>query len=297
MATARGHVPLGPRPDLPFAERIAALEATFSGRLGFHAVHLEDGRELALRPDDSFGTASVIKVALCTALLDLVARGEASLDERVALPPREARVAGGGVLKQLDVEALTLRDGLELTIAVSDNVATNALLERLGGDDALHAYLDGVGLPRTRMFGPVDFARIGPDLPGGTIGSTTPREQTRLLAALHRRELPDRATAAWLVDCLSRQHLLDQVPRWLGWNTYAQYHGRTSDPWVANKVGELDGLRCDVALVGTASGGTIAVGVFTEGGHDRRETVDCEGNLAVAECGAAIAAELLGLDV
>jgi beta-lactamase class A len=296
MASARGHVPLGPRPELPFAERIAALEAAFSGRLGYHAVHLDSGRELALRADESFGTASVIKVALCAAVLDLVARGEARLDEPVPLPPRVDRVAGGGVLKQLDVDALSLRDLVELTIAVSDNVATNALLHRLGGEDALHAYLDGIGLPSTRMFGPIDFARIGPDRPGGTIGTTTPREQTRLLAALHRGDVPDPEHARLLVGCLGRQHFLDQLPRWLGANTYAQYHGRSSDPWVANKVGELDGLRCDVALVRAESRGTIAAAVFTEGGRDRRENVDCEGTLAVAECGAAIAAELLGLD-
>jgi len=296
VATARDHVPLGPRPDLPFAERVAALEGAFSGRLGYHAIHLDSGRELALRPDEAFGTASVIKVALCTAVLDLVARGQAALDEPVPLPPRTERVAGGGVLKQLDVPALSLRDLVELTIAVSDNVATNALLDRLGGDDVLHRYLDGIGLPGTRMFGPVDFARIGPDRPDGTIGVTTPREQTRLLTDLYRGEVPSPELARLLVDCLGRQHFLDQLPRWLGANAYAQYHGRVSDPWVANKVGELDGLRCDVALVRAAGRGAIAAGVFTEGGRDRRETVDCEGTLAVAECGAAIASELLGLD-
>jgi len=96
---------------------------------------------------------------------------------------------------------------------------------------------------------------------------------------------------------MGRQHFLDQLPRWLGGDGYAQYHGRDSDPWIANKVGELDGLRADVALVRRRGHGTIAVAVFTDGGRDRRETVDCEGTLAVAECGAAIAAELLGLEV
>jgi hypothetical protein len=37
--------------------------------------------------------------------------------------------------------------------------------------------------------------------------------------------------------------------------------------------------------------------VFTDGGRDLRESVDVEGSLAVAECGAAIAARLLGLEV
>ncbi len=295
MAGARDHVPLSPRPELPYAERIAALVGAFSGRLGFHAVRLDDGAELALRADDRFPTASVIKVALCCALLELVARGEADLDEPVRLPPRAERVVGGGVLKQLDVAELSVRDLIELTVCVSDNAATNALFERSGGADAVNGYLAAIGLAETRMPGPVDFARITNDLEGG-IGVSTPREQTRLLELLAGHSILSPALCDYLLDVMARQHLVDQIPRWLGWNTYAQFHRRPWPIWVANKTGELDGIRADVALV-RAGGRTAAIAVFTDGGKDLRETVDCEGTLAVAECGAALCAELLGLDV
>jgi beta-lactamase class A len=295
MATARDHVPLSPRPELAFGERIAALETTFSGRLGYHAVRLEDGVSVELRADERFPTASVIKVALCCALLDLVAHGSTSLEEIVDLPPRAQRVAGGGVLKQLDVERMSLRDLVELTICVSDNEATNRIFERCGGEPAVSAYLDGPGLAETRMLGPIDFARITHDLEGG-IGVSTPREQTTLLTLLVRDEILTPELCAYLRGVMAHQHLSDQIPRWLGWNTYAQYHGRSWPIWVANKTGELDGIRADVALV-RAGGKTLALAVFTDGGSDLRETVDCEGTLAVAECSAAICAHLLGLDV
>src|SRR5437763_7367104 len=106
MASARDHVPISPRPDLPFDERIAALEAAFSGRLGFHAVRLEDGEAVELRADERFPTASVIKVALCCAVLD----SRRDLSEVVELPPPRRRVAGGGILKQLEVGSVSLRD-------------------------------------------------------------------------------------------------------------------------------------------------------------------------------------------
>jgi beta-lactamase class A len=294
MASARDHVPISPRPELPFEERIAALEASFSGRLGYHAVRLDDGAELSLRPDERFPTASVIKVALVCALLDLVSRGEADLGDVLALPPRGERVVGGGVLKQLDVERLTLRDLVELTICVSDNVATNLILDRCGGEAQVNAYLDGLGLEQTRMLGPVDFSRITNDLEGG-IGVSTPREQASLLAMLARNELASAELCAYLRGVLGRQHLLDQIPRWLGWNTYAQYHRRDWPVWVANKTGELDGIRADAGLV-AAGGRTVALAVFTDGGRDLRETVDAEGSLAVAECSAALCARLLDLD-
>jgi D-alanyl-D-alanine carboxypeptidase len=66
---------------------------------------------------------------------------------------------------------------------------------------------------------------------------------------------------------------------------------------VANKTGELDGIRADAGLLMHSDRGTVAVAIFTDGAADLRETVDVEGALAVAECGAAIAARLLGLEV
>src|SRR5213083_635464 len=166
------HVPISPRPDLPFEERIEALEQSFSGRLGFHSVHLERGEEVGRREDELFPTASVIKVALCCAVLDGVARGEASLEERLRLPRVGERVAGGGILKQLEVEDLSLRDAIELTITLSDNVATNVLVDRIGTDE-VNAYIEGLGLEQTCLLGPVDFESITYDL-RGSIGVSTP---------------------------------------------------------------------------------------------------------------------------
>src|SRR5262249_59386685 len=122
-----------------------------------------DGESVELRADERFPTASVIKVALCVAVLDLVARGEVDLGQTVALPPVGERVAGGGILKQLELGSVSMRDAIELTITLSDNVATNALLEVCDADRT-NAYLDAVGFPETRILGPVDFARIAAEL-------------------------------------------------------------------------------------------------------------------------------------
>jgi beta-lactamase class A len=291
----RGHVPISPRPELEFPDRIAALEATFSGRLGFHAVRLEDGESVERRADERFRTASVIKVALCCAVLDLVARREADLRQTLRLPPPGQRVPGGGILKQLELDAVSLRDAIELTVTLSDNVATNALLE-VCETGRVNRYIADLGLARTRILGPVDFARIGPGLEGG-IGISTPREQTQLLAALAQGRILTPELCRYLVGVLARQHYQDQIPRWLPWNPYAQYHRRSQLLTVANKTGELDGIRADAALVMHEERGTVALAVFTDAGLDLRETVDVEGSLAVAECAAAIAARLLGLKV
>jgi beta-lactamase class A len=295
MRRPHEHVPIHPRPELEFWSRIAVLEGAFSGRLGFHAVRLGGGESVELRADEPFPTASVIKVALCSAVLDLVARGEADLSQRVQLPPPDQRVPGGGALKQLELDALSLRDAIELTITISDNVATNALLD-VCEIDRVNEYLRAVGLTQTRILGPVDFARIGAGLEGG-IGVSTPREQTKLFAAVAQERILTGELCRYLIGVLARQHYQDQIPRWLPWNPYAQYHGRAQSLTIANKTGELDGVRADAALLIHQQRGTVAVAIFTDGALDLRESVDVEGALAVAECGAAIAAALLGLEV
>ena len=265
------------------------------GRLGFHAVRLQDGASVAARADERFPTASVIKVALGCAVLDLVARGKADLGQTVKLPPPRGRVAGGGILKQLELTSLSLRDAIELTVTLSDNVATNALLE-ICEADRVNAYLAGLGLANTRILGPVDFGRIGPGLEGG-IGISTPREQTRLLTDLAQDRILNPDLCRYLLGVLGRQHYQDQIPRWLPWNPYAQYHGRAQPLTVANKTGELDRIRADAGLLMHQERGTVALAIFTDGALDRRDSVDVEGALAVAECAAAIAARLLGLEV
>ena len=108
-------------------------------------------------------------------------------------------MAGGGILKQLEVETLSLRDVIELTITLSDNVATNALVERCGAE-RVNAYLASLGLGETRILGPVDFARTTHDVDGG-IGISTPREQTMLLTALARGSISSRASASTSSPC------------------------------------------------------------------------------------------------
>ncbi len=294
VSAAHAHVPLGPQPELEFAQRIAALEAAFSGRLGFHAVRLADGESLQLRADERFPTASVIKVAVCVAVLDMVAGGEVELGRTLVLAPQRERVAGGGILKQLELGSVSLRDAIELTITLSDNVATNALLDVCAAE-RVNDYLASLGLAQTRIRGPVDFARIGPGLEGG-IGVSTPREQTQLLGMLASERILTGELCRYLLGVLARQHYQDQLPRWLPWNMYAQYHGRAQPLTIANKTGELDGIRADVGLISHEQRGTVALAVFTDGGLDLRESVDVEGSLAVAECAAAIAARLLDLE-
>jgi len=99
--------------------------------------------------------ASTIKVLVMVAALDQVAGGWLGLDQPVPLPGQ--RVGGSGPLSMLgSVSQITLAEALHLMITLSDNDATNAVLDLLG-DDAVTDVGDRAGLTgtvlRRRMMG------------------------------------------------------------------------------------------------------------------------------------------------
>src|SRR5206468_9904095 len=130
-----------------FGPARAAL-ATLPGEAGAFASDA-DGRALFCEGEDElFPSASVIKLPLVMTLYADATRGLIDLDERVAVGDR---IDGSGVLRHMrDVERLSLRDLAMLAIIVSDNTATNRLIERIGvdrGGDWLREW----GCPKARL--------------------------------------------------------------------------------------------------------------------------------------------------
>ncbi len=105
-------------------------EALAPLRVGVLVRDVAGSELLSVDADGAYPAASVIKVPLLMALYDDAAAGRIDLAERA---PVGERLEGTGVLRDLrDVHDLTLRDLAALTIILSDNTATNALIARLG---------------------------------------------------------------------------------------------------------------------------------------------------------------------
>ena len=193
----------------PFAPARAAL-ASLPGEAGAFASD-SDGRAIFCeREDELFPSASVIKLPLVMTLYADAARGLVDLDERVSIGER---VDGTGVLRHVrEVERLSLRGLATLAIIVSDNTATNRLIERIGVDrvgDRMREW----GCPLSRL------SRKMYDFEAAKRGSEnvmTARETVSLLLRLQRGECEDRATSdavvALLEQCQDRTMLLRYVP-------------------------------------------------------------------------------------
>lgn len=223
----------------------ATLQAAVGSLAGLAGIIVldGDGNELfAHEADAAVPAASVIKIPLVMTLFADAAEGRLSLDERCAVG---ARVDGSGVLRHLaGVTDLTLRDLATLTVIVSDNTATNRLIERIGlarVAERLHEWgCTGTRLARA-MFD-TDAAARGAD------NLIVPREVASLLLRLLRGDCGGRATSDAVLAVLERTQDDSLLRRYLPAGTR-----------VAHKTGSLDAVRNDAGIL-FATRPVIAVG-------------------------------------
>ncbi|WP_051580233.1 serine hydrolase [Pseudonocardia acaciae] len=225
-------------------DELAARATKLGGALGAVIEDLRTGRRAEVGAQRAFTSASVIKLPIAMTVL----AGELPLDRQVMVRAA-ARAGGSGILRDLEVPALSVRDLLTLMITISDNTATNVLID-LVGIDAVNAWCAGHGLTGTvlarRMFDAEARAR-------GEENLTTARDVATLLADLARGRLLDPPATDFALDVLARQRVNDRLPRHL-----------PDGLRLAHKTGELDGIRHDAGIVLDKGKPTIVVVALTE---------------------------------
>jgi len=246
--------------------RVRAVDARLDGVLGVFVRDLATGATIELRPDETFPTASSIKLAVLHELYRQA--GEGRLDLAEATRPPLPRVGGGGILQELgDRVSLTWRDLAVLMIGWSDNEATNLLVRRVGMD-AVNRGLDGLGLTRTRL------RRLMMDLEAARRGDenvSTPREMARLAGIV--------AAGEGLVPGLARDVLaVASVPD----EGSSFRRGLPEGVRAVSKPGALEGVRCEAAWV-NLPGRPYEAAIMTA--FLRREK---DGDEAIAEISAAV---------
>jgi len=220
-----------------FAAKVDAIEQVTDGVLGVAVVDLTTGHRWALRGDERFPQASTIKIAVLAELLRQDQAGDgAHLSDRYVVDAADL-VSGSDILLGLTpgVTTLTNQDLATCMVAVSDNSATNVLINRVGMD-RVNALLDRLGLPQTRL------KRKMLDLEAAKAGRenvSTPAEMASLLSALWRADgtVLDPKTTARFFDLLAT-HKDSQIPS-----------GLPADLKIANKPGSLEGVRNDAGVV------------------------------------------------
>ncbi len=266
-------------------ERVRSEIASFEGRVSLFARNLDTGACCGLGEDTRVQTASTIKVAIMAGAHAEVAAGRAAWDDALRLTDAR-KVGGAGVLPEMaEGLCLTLRDAVHLMIVLSDNTATNLVLDRITGD-AVNACLDTLGLPGIRCLNKIggggDFrAASDPDNQGFGIGVATPRAMVDLLGKLDRGEVVSPDASQAMLALMKRQQRRDGIGR------------RRMDVPCASKPGALDHLRSDVGILFTDRG-RIAMAITCDQMPRVDWSVDNLGHLLLARLSDILMAGLGG---
>ena len=156
------------------------------GVLGYSVMNLDTGERLSLRGDETFSTASLIKVPILVTLYDLAEKKQLSLDDPLTVLKID-QVPGSGVLQFMQPGmTLSVNDAASLMIVLSDNTATNLLLDRI----AIRRVWDEDGSARPAAHEgplediPADHERRDGQLGEVRLGVSTPNEMAQLFELL-----------------------------------------------------------------------------------------------------------------
>jgi beta-lactamase class A len=276
------------------AAHVRAIAAEHHGDVALFAENLKTHETVAISPDMPVQTASVIKLTILYEALEQVRSGKAHFDDKIALTKTD-QVQGSGVLLFFDAPlSLTLKDVLTMMVVMSDNSATNLVIDHLGIEN-INARIAKLGLKDTylykKVFMPVPPGMVMPaDQKKFGLGKTTAREMAMVMTKIARCELADPGSQPQADDVklcqvalkmLHTQFYRSAIPRYLDGMA-----GATSDS-IANKTGSLDAVRNDVAAISTKNG-MVIVSVFTFNNKDHSWGAEQEGELTIAKLARAI---------
>ena len=242
--------------------RVSETVEKFDGVMGVAIVDLTDGRTILKNADRVFPTASSIKIAI---LLELYrqeqearegAQGKARLNDVHDVDPK-VLVDFSSIMQGLTpgLTKVTNHDIAQFMIAVSDNTASNVLIDRVGMEN-VNETLRSLGLTKTllrRHMMDFEAARRGDE------NVSTPREMARLLQLIYEgKTLNKELTAEFIkqLSTLKESELQHDLP--------------ARGIQVANKPGNLKGVRTDSGII-FAKNRPFVISVMTE--HARNEHV------------------------
>ena len=175
--------------------------ARFPGKAGVWVKHLTTGEEAGVRADETFNSASVIKIPVMVLAFQMADKGTLSLSQRITITQGDVR-GGSGIFRYHDAGLQpTLRDVLLQMIITSDNTATDLAIGKVRGVDAVNAWLRAQGYAESLKLNMTTgelFAKYGA-LPQSAdrnektnadrtywLGEMPPRGTGRLLEAIQR---------------------------------------------------------------------------------------------------------------
>jgi beta-lactamase class A len=229
----------------PLDTQIRSEIANFKGKVYLFAKNLDTGETYSYHGDERVRTASTIKIAVMIEAWARVAEGKAKWTDELVLT-KAARYSGSGILPEMsDGLRLSLQDCVRLMMLLSDNTATNMVLDYLG-TDSVNERMNSLGFKSTRLMrrvgggGDTKEGKIADNKRFG-LGATTPHEMVDILEKLERGQVINASASKEMIDLMKREQARYAI-------------GRTIPDTVATKYGALDALRSCVGIVYSKQG-------------------------------------------
>ena len=235
--------------------------------VGVAILDLTDQRALYLNADAIYPTASTIKIAVLAELYRQHERGSgAKLGDLYTVNAKDG-VGTEGILQAMSagVSRITNRDLALLMVSLSDNSATNVLIDRVGMDN-VNAWLGQLGLERTRLRRHMLDVKAAQE---GRENTSTPRELVTMLRAIHEGRVFGKGTTEDFWKMLSTEKS-SYIPRLL-----------PTGLMIANKPGNLDAVRNDAGII-FVPGRPFAIAVMTTFANDGLAAQESIGRIAHA---------------
>ena len=250
-------------PDPVLQEKLTAMIKDFRGDAGIYVRHLSTGRTAAIRADELFPTASMIKVSIMLRLFEKMHEGK--LDYHTSLVYRDSLLyPGEDILGSFrDSASIPLSQVVMLMLTMSDNTASLWCQAMADSGQAINNFLERNGIQNTRVNSRTPGRRADWEKYGW--GQTTPREMCELLTMIRDGRAVSPDASEEMLRVLSRTYwdseALSQIPPFV--NT-------------ASKQGAVDESRSEVVLVNAPSGDYVFC-VITKNQKDTSWKADNEG--------------------
>lgn len=256
--------------------KLDSIADAHHGVVGYSVIDVDNNIRISRRGDEKFSTASLIKVAVLVTVYDLVAKGQLSLDDPITVLKID-QVPGSGIVQYLhNGTVLTVRDAAWLMITISDNTATNLLLDRIIIRRVWNK-MDSLGLHATRVHSK-SFLRVASIAMDSSVkyglGVTTPNEMATLFQLLAQGKAVNPSADSAMLDILEHNENGEKLQRYV-------YGVRA-----AHKSGETDQVRTECSLYYLRN--RVVACVLTKENVDQRYSPDAEAHLTIGRMGEAI---------
>jgi beta-lactamase class A len=255
--------------------RLAPLAKEHKGKVAIAVKNLTTGESYYLNADEAMPTASLIKVAVMIDTYLQADEGKFKLTDKVTLHESD-KVPGSGFLTSHFSEGASfpIRDAVRLMMSVSDNTATNLVLDQVGIAN-VNKRMEAWDCPNTKINAKVFRGSTTSVDPARTkkygLGSTTAREMAGIMEEIQTGTRCRPAIKQCLLAHLRSNEDKDKFPRFLPPGTV-----------VAHKDGSVSNARTDAGLIYTPNG-IIAVCVLTDENRDQRWVQENAGNALCAK--------------